>query len=88
MERGNPRTDDKGVYQAEEPQDKSTNAVMGADLVVVVKKLLQWKWSEEQGLSSFESKSTLKGGGAYARNKAVQNIKTCGNESVREGESK
>ena len=28
MERGNPRTDDKGVYQVAEPQDKSTNAVM------------------------------------------------------------
>lgn len=40
MERGNPRTDDKGVYQAEEPLGKSTNAVMGADWVIVVKKFL------------------------------------------------
>ena len=40
MERGNPRTDNKGVYQVAEPQDKSTNAVMGADWTVVVKKLL------------------------------------------------
>lgn len=40
MERGNPRTDDKGVYQVVESQDKSTNAVMGADRTVVVKKLL------------------------------------------------
>ena len=55
----------------EELQDKSTDAVMGADLVVVVRKFLQWKWSEEQGLSSFKDKSTLKGGGTYARNKAV-----------------
>ena len=39
-ERGNPRADVKGVYQAEEPQDKSTNAVMGADWVVVVRKFL------------------------------------------------
>ncbi len=39
-ERGNPRADVKGVYQVEEPQDKSTDAVMGADLVVVVKKYL------------------------------------------------
>ncbi len=38
MERGNPRTDVKGVYQAEEPQDKSTDAVMGADWIVVAKK--------------------------------------------------
>ena len=40
MERGNPRADVKGVYQVEEPQDKSTDAVMGADWVVVVKKHL------------------------------------------------
>ncbi len=39
-ERGNPRADVKGVYQVEEPQDKSTDAVMGADPVVVVKKYL------------------------------------------------
>lgn len=39
MERGNPRADVKGVYQAEEPQDKSTNAAMGADWVVVVNEL-------------------------------------------------
>lgn len=38
---------------------------MGADWVVVVKK---WKWSEEPELSSFKNKSTLKEGGAYARN--------------------
>ena len=40
MERGNPRADVKGVYQVEELQGKSTDAVMGADLVVVVKKYL------------------------------------------------
>lgn len=40
MERGNPRADAKGVYQVEEPQDKSTDAVMGADSVVVVLKCL------------------------------------------------
>jgi len=39
-ERGNPRTDVKGVYQAEEPQDKSTDAVMGADWIVVAEKFL------------------------------------------------
>ncbi|WP_260680507.1 hypothetical protein [Enterococcus avium] len=40
MERGNPRADVKGVFQAEAPQEKSTDAAMGADWVVVVKKLL------------------------------------------------
>lgn len=40
MERGNPRADVKGVYQAEEPQDKSTDAVMGADWVIVAWKFL------------------------------------------------
>lgn len=39
-ERRNPQTDVKGVYQAEELQDKITNAVMGADLVVVARKFL------------------------------------------------
>lgn len=39
-ERGNPRADVKGEYQVEELQGKSTDAVMGADLVVVVKKYL------------------------------------------------
>lgn len=39
-EHGNPRADVKGVYQVEEPQDKSTDAVMGADSVVVVLKYL------------------------------------------------
>lgn len=43
----------------EELQGKSTDAVMGADLVVVVKKYLQWIWSEEQGLSSFKIRPTL-----------------------------
>jgi len=40
MERGNPRADVKGGYQAEEPQDKSTDAAMGADRIVVVMKFL------------------------------------------------
>lgn len=40
MERGNPRADVKGVFQSEAPQEKSADAVMGADWVVVVKKLL------------------------------------------------
>lgn len=40
MERGNLRTDVKGVFQVEDPQEKSTNAVIGADWVVVVTKLL------------------------------------------------
>jgi hypothetical protein len=31
MEHGNPRANDKGVYQVKNPQDKSTNVVMGAD---------------------------------------------------------
>lgn len=40
MERGNLRADAKEVNQVEEPQDKSTDAVMGADFVVVVLKCL------------------------------------------------
>ena len=40
MERGNLRTNVKGVYQVEEPQDKSTNVVIGADWIVVVMKFL------------------------------------------------
>lgn len=40
MERGNPRTDVKGVYQVKKARDKSTDAVMVADLVIVVKKFL------------------------------------------------
>lgn len=31
MERGNLRTNAKEVYQVEEPQDKSTNVVIGTD---------------------------------------------------------
>jgi hypothetical protein len=31
MERGNLRANVKGVYQVGEPQDKSTNVVIGAD---------------------------------------------------------
>jgi len=40
MERGNPRLDVKRVFQAEEPWEKSINASMGADWVIVVMKLL------------------------------------------------
>lgn len=40
MERGNPRADVKGVFQSEVLQEKSADAVKGADWVVVVKKLL------------------------------------------------
>lgn len=40
MERGNLRADVKGVFQVEDPQEKSTDAVIGADWVVVVMKLL------------------------------------------------
>lgn len=40
MERGNLRTDVKGVFQVDDPQEKSTNAVIGADRIVVVSKLL------------------------------------------------
>jgi hypothetical protein len=40
MERENPRADVKGVFQAEEPQEKSTDAVMVADLVIVAGKFL------------------------------------------------
>jgi hypothetical protein len=39
-ERGNPRADDKGVHQVRETQGESTNAVMGADRIVVVMKVL------------------------------------------------
>lgn len=38
--RGNLRTNVKGGYQVEEPQDKSTDVVIGADEVVVVMKFL------------------------------------------------
>jgi hypothetical protein len=55
----------------EDPQEKSTDAVIGADWVVVVFKLLQWKRSEEPELFSFKDRSTLRGGGTYARNKTV-----------------
>ena len=53
MERGNPRADDKGVYQAEDPQDKSTDAAMGAERAVVVKKSLERRWSEGPGIIQF-----------------------------------
>lgn len=40
MERGNLRTDVKGVFQVVDPQEKSTDAVIGTDWIVVVMKLL------------------------------------------------
>lgn len=69
MERGNLWADVKGVFQEEDPQEKSTNVVIVADWIAVILKLLQWKWSEESELFSFKDKSTLRGGGAYARKK-------------------
>ena len=43
MERGNPRTNAKRGFQAEAPQEKSIDAVMGADWAVVVKMLSEKK---------------------------------------------
>ena len=40
MERENLKTDVKGVYQVSKLQDNSTDVVIGADWVVVVKKFL------------------------------------------------